>query len=75
MAIYNLGTLFNTKSFWRCGNVIMSGYEGHSLDDGRAEGSRSYPEGIGRGGDDGGETMALGVRQRHSYKIKARIRD
>ncbi len=45
-------------------DVIMSGYENHSPDNGREEASRSYPEGY----------LVLGVCERHSYRIKVRIR-
>ncbi len=44
--------------------ATMSGHEDYSFDDGREEASRSYPEGY----------LVLGVCERHSYRIKVRIR-
>ena len=53
----------------------MSGYgKYHSPDDERAEASRSYPEGL-RGELTVAEAaVVLGVSERHSYRIKAKIR-
>lgn len=44
--------------------VIMSGHEDYSFDDGREEANRSYPGGY----------LVVGVCERHSYRIKVRIR-
>jgi hypothetical protein len=56
------------------GDVIMSGHEKHhSSDDEGTETSRSHPESLSRRDEDGRGGAGIGVTERQSYRIKAKI--